>query len=877
MSLPESPPFSAGVDALREWLGGERERAVGAARTAPRSGLEAAAGLSAAFDALTAGLATTAAAGAEDLAVLALGEWGLARPAPAGHVEAVVVSREAGGEPQARRVAAQLAAGLASAGLASSVGCRSVPSWLRLAGENSGEAAAMLDLRLVWGDPETFPRLQAGLRELLRRHGSVVAQWIASDALARQAGEGGRVCRMEPDLSANPGGLADYDALGRLRRLAEEAGAAGAGLLSREDLDEARAAASFLAGCRCVAHGLAGEARDRLSRPAQARLAAALGYRPGESVSAANLAMRDVFQAMRLIHRALKAELAGREESALWGPRRKSVVDRRRLLGQDFVRIGGLLYLSRPDLFEGRDGGLRMLEGFALAASARVGLSQEFLKRLRDSLYAVDDAARASAEAAAAFRRVLRSRGNSAQVLQAMHESGFLGAYLPEFAELDCLITADAYHEHTVDEHSLMAVAAADALEMASAGGPDSPDGPAAPNAHAARLAAEFPRLDLVKLAALLHDLGKAKGPAGHAERAAVMIPRIAGQLRLAEDEARLVLFLVENHALLAESASARWTAEDKLLAELAERLGDSERLDALYLLTAADLAAMGREAFPAWRAEQLRDLHAKLDARMSARPARSRHGLAEEVRSLLPEGVSPREAAEHLARVPERYVLEVSPQEAALHLRLLAEMARSGDESAAVDFYPRGSHVHFWVLGGDRPRRFSQIAGAFLAAGASILSARAYTRTDGVIIDQFDVVHAGAPEGPADEGFWRAAAETVREVLAGRADLGGLLGRLRAQPAPETSRPDVEPAVTLDNSASQDYTVVDVTCADRVGLLHDLSGAIADAGGDIAFAKVLTVGGTARDVFYVRVRGAKVAAREDAGRLRAAILKVCR
>jgi [protein-PII] uridylyltransferase len=92
---------------------------------------------------------------------------------------------------------------------------------------------------------------------------------------------------------------------------------------------------------------------------------------------------------------------------------------------------------------------------------------------------------------------------------------------------------------------------------------------------------------------------------------------------------------------------------------------------------------------------------------------------------------------------------------------------------------------------------------------------------------------------------------------------------------APE--RRDVPPRVAFDNLVSAEYTVVDVTCADRLGLLYALCGALSDAGADIAFAKISTIGGVATDVFYVTAGGAKATGREDLARIRSAVLAACR
>ena len=856
------PPIPADARKLADWLAGARERAVERARAEPRAGRAAARELSAGVDALAAALAGKVLGAGGDWALVALGEWGRGELAPASPLELGVLCGQ--GAPVGELVSA-----LSSAGLDVTGGILVHEQIRKRLSEEASAIGDFLPVRRAAGSEDLFASLREDIEAAVRARGRAAVDAAVSAALERQEAEGGSVCRVEPDLIANPGGLADFLCLEWVEEVLGLAGLgrAGRGLLDEEDLDEARDAASFLTGCRVVLHGLAGARRERLEADGQVRLAAALGYRSDQDLDARGLLMRDVFRAMRAVHRAFKAAAAQYEEERSWGSRRQTV-DRRRRLADGMIRIGKRLYLSRPDLFEGRDAGLRMLRGFAQAASSRLGLSQEFLKRVRDNLYMVGDDLRASPEAANLFMEIFRVRGGSAEVLRAMHESGFLGAYLPEFGQIDCLAAGSPGHRYTADEHSLMVVAEIDHMEMAPVAG------------SAAGGAAEMAGTGIVKLAGLLHAVGASRGPAGFAERGAVMLPRIAGQLGLSEEEARTVIFLVEHQDLLAEASGSRMTTDRKLLDDLAERVEYGERLDELYLLTLADGAALARGAFPPWRARQLTALHDRLAARLAARPAGGGAALADGLKGRLPEGVSAADAERHLELVPERYLLEVGAADAALHLALLAGMG--GPDDAAVDWRRAKDHVHFWILGPDRPRRISQLAGALLAGGASIVSARAYTRKDGIIIDAFDVVPAADPASPGADDFWRAAAGTVRDVLTGRADLDELLAEMRARPstvgsAPKAGTQWAEPRVSFDNDISADYTVVDVACSDRVGLLHALSAGLSEAGADIAFAKITTVGGAARDVFYVTMNGAKVAGREDRRRIRSAVLAAWR
>jgi [protein-PII] uridylyltransferase len=61
-----------------------------------------------------------------------------------------------------------------------------------------------------------------------------------------------------------------------------------------------------------------------------------------------------------------------------------------------------------------------------------------------------------------------------------------------------------------------------------------------------------------------------------------------------------------------------------------------------------------------------------------------------------------------------------------------------------------------------------------------------------------------------------------------------------------------VEPQVVIDNTLSDDLTVIEINCLDRPGLLFDLTSELFDLKLDIASAHIATFGEKAVDVFYV-------------------------
>jgi [protein-PII] uridylyltransferase len=167
-------------------------------------------------------------------------------------------------------------------------------------------------------------------------------------------------------------------------------------------------------------------------------------------------------------------------------------------------------------------------------------------------------------------------------------------------------------------------------------------------------------------------------------------------------------------------------------------------------------------------------------------------------------------------------------------------------------------------VVAGDRPGLLARIAGALTLAGLNILSATAFTTEDGVAVDVFVVETAF--HGGADEERWRRFRSDLRRSLEGRISLDhGVREKRRYYPGPAV---DVPIEVEVRNDVSDFSTVVEVSAADRIGLLFDLTRAFEDLRLDVHVARVATYGPRVVDAFYLRdLEGQKV---EDRDRIRA-------
>jgi [protein-PII] uridylyltransferase len=176
--------------------------------------------------------------------------------------------------------------------------------------------------------------------------------------------------------------------------------------------------------------------------------------------------------------------------------------------------------------------------------------------------------------------------------------------------------------------------------------------------------------------------------------------------------------------------------------------------------------------------------------------------------------------------------------------------------------------HAEVHVAAPDAPGLLATWSGVLAAHGLDILSARIVSTADGYALDVFEV--RGRAGRPVERTRWRRAREDLVSAAQGKLDVPSLLARRRGPNVLHRALPPVVTRVSVDNRASQRFTVVDVRGEDRVGLLHDLAAALAGARLEIAVAKVATEANRAIDSFYVTRGGSKLTDPADVDALRA-------
>jgi [protein-PII] uridylyltransferase len=755
---------------------------------------------------------------------------------------------------QLRPLAEHLLRLLWDAGLTVGHSLRTVGDTVTAARTDPHLQTALAHKRLVAGNRGIFNSLAEALEKDRRKRADAFLASVRHERDSRHARFGATVCLQEPNVKESAGGMRDYHtALWAAHArygstTVEELRARG--LISEDEALRAARAYDFLWRIRYAAHLLTRRKTERLSLDIQPALAEELGYKPGAHLLGSEKLMRDYYRQARELHQFSEALLARASEpearGARWWGRRAAAQS-----GELFsISEGRLQFGGEADLFAQKP--LALFDAFALAQAARVPFGHGLRATVRQSLQAVRPAFRAAAETSAALLRLLRRRGRAGFALRLMHETGFLSRLVPEFGRVSLLVQHDLYHQYTVDEHTLKAVEALDELHT----------GQDKQRAHLRAVFDEIKDPALLYLSLLLHDIGKGRGR-GHIARGVKISERIARRMQLTAGETAKVLLLVRRHVAMSHVAQRRDLNEPQVIREFAALVGDLDSLNMLLLLTYADLNAVAPGVWTEWKGTLLWDLYRRARTLLTGEDAPvdesvKRAHFREQVAAALEHKVPQSEVERHLALLPDRYLRVTEPATAALHLRLVEELALA---PLAWRWVRRAaSSTELTVCARDRHGLFADIAGTLAAHGIEILSAELNTREDGVALDVLMLREAST--GHAIDAHRYAAIErALHKSVAREADVGALVERWRTRNAPRrrslpaaARRRDL-PRVACDNEASPSSTLVEVQAHDEPGLAYKIASALAEVGLDIVCARIATEKADALDVFYVTDR----------------------
>jgi [protein-PII] uridylyltransferase len=366
------------------------------------------------------------------------------------------------------------------------------------------------------------------------------------------------------------------------------------------------------------------------------------------------------------------------------------------------------------------------------------------------------------------------------------------------------------------------------------------------------RLINDFERPELLYIAGLFHDIAKGRG-GDHSTLGREDARDFCEKHGLSPEDTGLVVWLTQEHLSMSHVAQKQDIYDPDAIQRFADKVKTTRRLDALYLLTVADIRGTSPKVWNAWKAKLLEDLyHATLHVlegggivdTHSAQTARQT-----EARALLRLFAVPEKVELKLwEQLDMVYFLRHEAREIAWHARMLNRFVNSRDPIVKARLSEDKEGIQVLVYTADQPELFARICAFFGRTHYSIADAKIYTTRHGYALDTF---HVFLPENHL--GDYRDMINFIEFELASCLTQGGPIelpssGRISRH----LKYFPITPQVVLRPDDKGRYYVLSIVAGDRPGLLAHIAKVLTDNRLDVHSAKIMTLGSRAEDSFLI-------------------------
>ncbi len=706
----------------------------------------------------------------------------------------------------------------------------------------------LMESRLLYGDEVLFERMRTATHasRIWPSKKFFAAKW--REQIERHHHFDDTAYNLEPNVKEGPGGLRDIQMIAWVTQRHYDTDSLH-DLVELKFLNEAEyrvlvRGRNLLWQVRAGLHYLADRREDRLLFDHQRSLAKQFGYRDRRGILAVELFMKRYYRTIKELS-LLNEILLQHFQEAILAPGRARI----KPISRRFQSHGDFLEVTNPKVFERSP--YAMLEMFLVLEQHRKikGVRAAVIRLLRANLRRINNKFRKDLACRSLFMEILRQPRGITHALRRMNAYGVLGAYLPAFGRIVGQMQHDLFHVYTVDEHTLFVIRNLRRFTMPE-------------------FRHEFPFMSeliqhVVKperlyLAAMFHDI--AKGRSGdHSILGEMEAERFCRLHNLSEYDTRFVCWLVRFHLLMSWTSQHEDISDPDVVLRFAQKVGDQERLDNLYLLTVADMRGTSPKVWNDWKGRLLAELY-------EATSRVLRHGvttpmdvearladLRETALGLLDRRGVPRAAVTaYWQGLDDDYFLRYDPGSLAWHAQTIAGTRADQPSIVAVRYQPELGGSEFLIYTPDREDLFVILTAGFDRLNLSIVDARIHTTRSGYALDTFVVLdHAGQPirDTRALAQLQTAMHEQLLHPRPGR-DLryAQLSRQLRHFP--------IKTRVSFSQPSNRARTVMEVMAQDQPGLLYRVALALQHCKINLDAAKVSTFGERAEDVFFLTRRG---------------------
>ncbi len=654
---------------------------------------------------------------------------------------------------------------------------------------------------------------------------------------------------LEPNIKESPGALRDLHMVAWLARSlnlfsntqprSTWSTLAKAQVITASEARQIRHHEKKLQLLRIRLHFLSGRREDRLLFDFQNELAKKMGYTNNPRKRASEQLMQSYYRSVKFI--SFINEILLKQFRRMLSDKPQHIVS----INEHFE--------ARDQLLEAKTAGLLqqkpavIFEAFLILQKRPdiTGMGDNLLRNLQRVKKLVNHDFRQSSQNRKRFIEILSQPYGINHTLRAMNRYGILGSYIPAFGRIVGQMQHDLFHVYTVDEHILNVLANLrrfSKLELK----------------HEFPLCSQiftgFDAPHLLYLAALFHDIAKGRG-GDHSilgKSDALRFCRLHG---LHKEDSALVAWLVESHLKMSSTAQKSDLTDPSVIESFAHLVQNERRLNALYLLTVADIRGTSPLIWNGWKARLLENLFLETKRALENPAFHTRQIIANRIEEasekLTRFGISADTYKHMWEQFGENYFVRHETNDIAWHSRLLTPHLNSQKSIVRARLSPYGDGIQVMIYTRDQHEIFARICNFFDRTGYNIVEAKIYTTKHSYALDSFIILDQ-ANKAVSYSGLLKFIETKLTDKLDNRSSLESpLKGRVSRQ----VKHMPIQAQITITEDPENNNHTLDMIANDRPGLLATVAQQFLIHDVELHNAKINTLGNRAEDTFLISAR----------------------
>ena len=427
---------------------------------------------------------------------------------------------------------------------------------------------AFLESRYIYGSKHLWTSIQNELKTIrkYKQKEYLIARYEELQKLHKKY-----PLSMEPNIKNGFGGMRDANTLfwiaNTLYGISNNSELVGV-VYDENDYREYRNSLDFIFRVRTHLHIITKKHFDIVLLEYQREIALKLGFKDTKRLRAERIFIRELLKALWSINRFTSIYIKKFLRPALYNPKNISKIER---VTKHYYICNDKIYIN----WRNRDS---MKESFDILLNVDFKFYDVSLVNL--FLHQEVDVTKPQL-------KKLFSKRDSYPIIKALFKANKLSNLIPQFKKIKHLAQFDGYHQYPVDIHSIMTLYNVENIRYRDI-----------ENVYKS-LPKDKKRI--LKIVALFHDLGKGRLKDHHlvGEK---LVEIFMKNLEFEETEIYLAKKVVKYHTLLSNVAQREDIDNDKVLLNFANIVEDKITLDILYILTYADMEAVGKGIFNSYK-----------------------------------------------------------------------------------------------------------------------------------------------------------------------------------------------------------------------------------------------------------------------------------